>query len=322
MSTDNGSPLQQDKRQGRKQRRGKGRNIDGIVVLDKATGLSSNAALQEVKRLYEARKAGHTGSLDPLATGVLPLCLGEATKVSQFLLDSDKGYRARIKLGVRTDSGDSEGNVIEEHDAIGVSREQIEQALEQFRGEIEQMPPMHSALKKDGVPLYKLARQGVTVEREPRPVSIYRIELSAYIDDELELEIECSKGTYIRTIADDLGQALGCGAHIVALHRTRAGTFTEHDCVKVDTLIQEKESHGLEGIDRYLLPMDQAVADLPEVRLPEATASYVKNGQAVLVQHLPAEGLVRLYQEEQFIGIGCIDDDGKVAPKRLIASEQ
>ncbi|MCI5105127.1 MAG: tRNA pseudouridine(55) synthase TruB [Pseudomonadales bacterium] len=304
----------------RRRGRQKGRSIDGIVVLDKASGLSSNAALQEVKRLYEARKAGHTGSLDPLATGVLPLCLGEATKMSQFLLDSDKGYRTRIKLGVRTSSGDSEGEVIEHHDSIGVSREQIESALENFRGEIEQLPPMYSALKKDGVPLYKLARQGKTVEREPRQVSIYSIELTAFIDDELELEIECSKGTYIRAIADDLGQALGCGAHVVALHRTRAGSFTDKDSIKFDELIQEKEANGLEGLDRLLCPMDMAVANLPQVRLPEITASQVKHGQAVLVRHLPAEGLVRLYEEEQFIGIGVIDEDGKVAPKRLVVN--
>jgi tRNA pseudouridine55 synthase len=289
-------------------------------VLDKASGLSSNAALQEVKRLYDARKAGHTGSLDPLATGVLPLCLGEATKMSQFLLDSDKGYRTRLKLGVRTSSGDSEGEVIEHHDSIGVSREQIESALENFRGEIEQLPPMYSALKKDGVPLYKLAREGKTVEREPRKVSIYSIELTAFIDDELELEIECSKGTYIRAIADDLGQALGCGAHVVALHRTRAGSFTDKDSIKFDELIQEKEANGLEGLDRLLCPMDMAVANLPQVRLPEITASQVKHGQAVLVRHLPAEGLVRLYEEEQFIGIGVIDEDGKVAPKRLVVN--
>lgn len=304
----------------RRRGRQKGRNIDGIVVLDKASGLSSNAALQQVKRLFEANKAGHTGSLDPLATGVLPLCLGEATKVSQFLLDSDKGYRTRIKLGVRTDSGDSEGEVLETNDTIGISREQIENALHQFRGEIEQLPPMHSALKKDGVPLYKLARQGKTVEREPRQVTIHSIELNAFVDDELELQIECSKGTYIRAIADDLGQILGCGAHVVALHRTRAGAFTDKDSIKVDSLIQEKEANGLEGLDRHLVPMDLAVADLPEVRLPEITASQVKNGQAVLVRHLPAEGLVRLYEEEQFIGIGVIDEDGKVAPKRLIVN--
>lgn len=306
---------------GRRRGKNRGRAIDGIVVLNKATGLSSNAALQQVKHLFEARKAGHTGSLDPLATGVLPLCLGEATKVSQYLLDSDKGYRARIKLGVRTDSADSEGEILEERDASGITRADIEAALKQFEGEIDQLPPMYSALKKDGVPLYKLARQGKTVEREPRRVSIYRIELTEFEGDEATLEVECSKGTYIRTIADDLGETLGCGAHIIALHRTKAGAFTEQDCVSAEVLTQEKEEDGLQGIDQHLIAMDEAVADFPAVHLPEITAGFVKNGQAVLVQHLPADGLVRLYEEEQFIGIGCIDDEGKVAPKRLIVSE-
>jgi len=303
-----------------RRRRASGRDIDGIVVLDKATGVSSNAALQDVKRLYEANKAGHTGSLDPLATGVLPLCLGEATKVSQFLLDADKQYRARIKLGVRTDSGDSEGRVLSQQDNVLLEREDIEEALKAFRGEIQQLPPMYSALKKDGVPLYKLARAGRTVEREPRRVTIHRIELTAFVDDEVELEIDCSKGTYIRTIADDLGETLGCGGHIVALRRTRAGDFTEEDCVKIETLRTEKEENGLEEIDQHLIAMDRAVTNLPKVRLPEITASQLRTGQAVMVRHLPADGLVRLYEEEQFIGIGCIDDDGKVAPRRLLVS--
>ncbi len=305
-------------------RRQRGRQIDGIVVLDKATGASSNWALQQVKRLYDANKAGHTGSLDPLATGVLPLCLGEATKVSQFLLDADKQYRARIKLGIRTASGDSEGEVIEQTDIGELSADKVKQALLQFAGEIEQLPPMHSALKKDGVPLYKLARQGVTVEREPRPVTIYRIELTDFSGDEIEIEVDCSKGTYIRTIADDLGQALGCGGHIIALRRTKAGSFTEADCVSIEQLTQEKEQAGLEKLDQHLIAMDAAISDLPEVRLPNITASQLMHGQAVMVRHLPAEGLVRIYDEEQFIGIGCIDDDGKVAPRRLIntATEQ
>lgn len=301
-------------------RRKKGRNINGIVVLNKAKGLSSNAALQEVKRIYGANKAGHTGSLDPLATGVLPICLGEATKVSQFLLESDKKYRVRIKLGVRTDSADSEGSVIERCEDFLVKPEDVEAALQQFRGEIEQIPPMHSSLKLNGVPLYKLARKGQTVTREPRAITVYSMELMEFSDDEFELEIACSKGTYIRTIADDLGQLLGCGGHVIALHRMQAGAFTEAGCVTTETLINEKEKFGLERIDEYLVPMDRAISDLPEVNLPSITASCLKNGQAVLVRHLPAEGLVRLYEEDQFIGIGSIDDDGKVAPRRLIVS--
>jgi len=290
------------------------------VVLDKAKGLSSNAALQEIKNIYEANKAGHTGSLDPLATGVLALCLGEATKVSQFLLDSDKKYRARIKLGIRTDSGDSDGAVIESRVGFKVNRKKLAREVQRFEGEIEQLPPMYSALKVNGVPLYKLARRGVTVERELRKVTVYSIEMTKFEDDELELEIACSKGTYIRTIADDLGQALGCGAHIVALRRLQAGVFTEEDCVTADFLNKEKQIFGIDRIDELLIPMDRAVIDLPEVVLPSITASSVKNGQAVLVRHLPDKGLVRLYEEEQFIGIGTIDDDGKVAPKRLIVN--
>ncbi len=300
------------------QRRCMVRNISGIVVLDKANGLSSNAALQEVKRLYEANKAGHAGSLDPLATGVLPVCLGEATKVSQFLLDSDKCYRARIKLGIRTDTGDSEGSIIERNEGIRVSREAIERALTKFKGEIEQVPPMHSAIKMNGVPLYKLARKGITVEREPRLVTLYQICLVEFVNSELELEISCSKGTYIRTIADDLGQELGCGAHVIELRRTQAGVFTEKDSISSEELALEKENSGLDKIDQFLIPMDRAIQDLPEVNLPSITASHVKNGQAVLVRHLPKNGLVRMYEDEQFIGIGSIDDDGKVAPKRLI----
>ena len=301
-----------------RQRRRKVRNISGIVVLDKANGLSSNAALQEVKRLYEANKAGHAGSLDPLATGVLPVCLGEATKVSQFLLDSDKRYRARIKLGIRTDTGDSEGSIIERNEGIRVSREAIERALTKFKGEVEQVPPMHSAIKMNGVPLYKLARKGITVEREPRLVTLYQICLVEFVNSELELEISCSKGTYIRTIADDLGQELGCGAHVIELRRTQAGVFTEKDSISSEELALEKENRGLDKIDQFLIPMDRAIQDLPEVNLPSITASHVKNGQAVLVRHLPKNGLVRMYEDEQFIGIGSIDDDGKVAPKRLI----
>ena len=301
-----------------KQRRRKGRIISGIIVLDKAVGLSSNKALQEVKWLFEANKAGHTGSLDPLATGVLPLCLGEATKVSQFLLNSDKRYRARIKLGIRTDSADSEGQIIAQCDGVNVSRKQVEQALQSFKGETQQIPPMHSALKVDGVPLYKLAREGKTIPREARSICVYELELTDFQGDEIELEITCSKGTYIRTIADDLGQDLGCGAHIIALRRLQAGAFTEADCVSTDALREVKEKHGMDRLDQNLIPMDRAIEDLPEVNLPSIAASQFKNGQSVLVRHLPEEGLVRLYEEEQFIGIGCIDDDGKVAPKRLI----
>ncbi len=300
-------------------RRGnKGRAVHGIVLLNKATGISSNRALQQVKKLFDANKAGHTGSLDPLATGVLPLCLGEATKVSQFLLDSDKKYRATIRLGVRTDSADSQGQVIATCDDFKLTESDVLSAMGRYEGEIEQVPPMHSALKVDGVPLYKRAHKGEVIERQARKVTIHSIELTDFTATQIVIDIACSKGTYIRTIADDLGQDLGCGAHIVALHRLQAGAFTIDQCYSLEELDKAKNEGGCEAIDSLLIPMDKAVSDLPEVVLPSITADFVKQGQAVLVSHLPKEGLVRLYEDELFIGIGCIDDDGKVAPKRLV----
>lgn len=297
--------------------------MHGIVVLDKALGGSSNHALQQVKRLFDANKAGHTGALDPLATGVLPLCLGEATKVSQFLLDSDKAYRARIKLGVRTDTADSEGEVIATADAGAVTEAQIKSALTQFEGDIEQVPPMYSALKRDGQPLYKLAREGKTVEREPRAITVYSIELTDFDpqSQELEIEVDCSKGTYIRTIADDLGQIIGCGAHIIALRRLKAGAFTLADSQSLEELEAAKQADGFNAIDAMLMPMDKAIDTLPAVHLPAYTAQFLKQGQAVQVNKPPADGLLRLYEDEEFLGIGVIDDDGKVAPKRLIVKD-
>ena len=297
--------------------------MHGIVVLDKALGGSSNHALQLVKRLFDANKAGHTGALDPLATGVLPLCLGEATKVSQFLLDSDKAYRARIKLGVRTDTADSEGEVIATADAGAVTEAQIKSALTQFEGDIEQVPPMYSALKRDGQPLYKLAREGKTVEREPRAITVYSIELTDFDpqSQELEIEVDCSKGTYIRTIADDLGQIIGCGAHIIALRRLKAGAFTLADSQSLEELEAAKQADGFNAIDAMLMPMDKAIDTLPAVHLPAYTAQFLKQGQAVQVNKPPADGLLRLYEDEEFLGIGVIDDDGKVAPKRLIVKD-
>lgn len=297
--------------------------MHGIIVLDKALGGSSNHALQQVKRLFDANKAGHTGALDPLATGVLPLCLGEATKVSQFLLDSDKAYRARIKLGVRTDTADSEGEVIATADAEAVTEAQIKSALTQFEGDIEQVPPMYSALKRDGQPLYKLAREGKTVEREPRAITVYSIELTDFDPQskELEIEVDCSKGTYIRTIADDLGQIIGCGAHIIALRRLKAGAFTLADSQSLEELEAAKQADGFNAIDAMLMPMDKAIDTLPAVHLPAYTAQFLKQGQAVQVNEPPADGLLRLYEDEEFLGIGIIDDDGKVAPKRLIVKD-
>ncbi len=302
-------------------RRQRGRDVHGIVVLDKPAGMSSNAALQQVKRLFNASKAGHTGSLDPAATGVLPVCLGEATKVSGYLLDSDKAYRVVVKLGVRTDSGDTEGEVVEERPVPALDEALVESVLANFRGEIEQVPPMYSALKRGGQPLYKLARQGIEVEREPRAVTIHELKLLAFDADTLTLDVRCSKGTYIRTLAEDIGESLGCGAHVFALRRTSAGPFDlgqAHTLEALEALKQE----SFAALDNILLPIEQALADWPRISLSSDLAYHLKRGQAVLVPKAPTQGLVSLFggEEQRFIGIGYILDDGRVAPKRLMAS--
>ena len=302
-------------------RKKRGRQISGIIVLDKAQGETSNGALQQVKRLLNAAKAGHTGSLDPLATGVLPLCFGEATKVSQYLLDSDKVYSAKVKFGVKTDTGDSEGQVVSTASTDDLSPARLEHALQDFRGDIEQVPSMYSAIKHEGVPLYKLARQGKSVERKKRVVTISRLDLMGYADGEAELEIHCTKGTYIRTLADDLGDRLGVGGHVIALKRLKAGPFTLEQSVTYGHLAAQYESGGSEALDSFLIPADVAVGELPAVVLPPATAFYVKQGQPVIIRHLPTSGMVRLYEEQNFIGIGVILADGRVAPKRLMLGQ-
>jgi tRNA pseudouridine55 synthase len=262
--------------------------------------------------------------LDPLATGVLPLCFGEATKFSQFLLASDKRYWARLKLGVATDSGDADGEVISTRPVEGITRERVEAELDAFRGEIDQVPSMFSAVKHKGQPLYKLARQGIEVERKSRQVTIYSNELLKVEGDELELVIHCSKGTYVRTIAEELGDALGCGAHVTALRRLKAGPFTEEDQVTFEQLEEVRESGGLEALDDFLKPVSSAVREGPVVTLTDLTAYYVKQGQPVLVPQAPEKGWVQLCEcseqqsEGEFIGVGEILDDGRVAPRRLV----
>ena len=301
--------------------RGKGRNVNGIILLDKAKGESSNYALQRIKKLFHAKKAGHTGSLDPLATGVLPLCLGEATKISQFLLDSDKRYMAKIKLGERTDSGDSEGVVIDVQQRIDVDYDALVQTLTKFEGEIKQLPPMYSALKHRGVPLYKLARKGISIKRKVRPVTIRKIGLMNFDNNIAEIDVTCSKGTYIRTLADDLGQELGCGAHIIELRRIQAGMFSIDQCRDSNELEKIEDSFGLSGLDKVIVPMDRAVEELPRVVLSGERARDIRNGQPVSFRELPKSGHVRLYEKGNFIGIGIVNADGEVAPKRLVASE-
>ena len=301
-----------------------GRPLDGILVLDKPLGLTSNRALQMAKRLFVAAKAGHTGSLDPLATGVLPLCFGEATKFSQYLLDADKAYESSFVLGVATATGDAEGEVLATQDASGVTRDHIERALENFRGEIDQVPSMFSAIKQDGKPLYKLAREGREVERKARRVVIKQLELRAFrAGDKAEVDIylECSKGTYVRSIAEDLGKALGCGAHVSALRRTRAGPFEIADSVTLNTLEALKSNDQLAEMDKLLLPADAALGGLPLVKLSESGGFYLRQGQPVQVPNAPCNGMVRVALETgEFLGIGEILDDGRVAPRRLIVT--
>ena len=301
--------------------RGNGRSINGIIFLDKTAGQSSNYALQRVKRLLNAKKAGHTGSLDPLATGVLPLCFGEATKVSQFLLEADKRYLVKVVLGKRTDSGDSDGATLKIQRQINVESETLVAALNKFEGVIQQLPPMYSALKYKGVPLYKFARKGVNIERKLRSVTVRKIVLLNFEDNIVDIDVTCSKGTYIRTLADDLGEELGCGAHVSQLRRIQAGRFTIDGCRKLDDLEAIKESGGLGALDELLIPMDQAITEMPQVLLERKTAKQIKSGQAVFLDEVPENGLVRLYEGKSFIGIGVINIEGKVAPRRLVATE-
>jgi tRNA pseudouridine55 synthase len=276
------------------------------------------------KRLYGAAKAGHTGSLDPLATGVLPLCFGEATKFSQYLLDADKAYTSSFVLGVATATGDAEGEVLATQDASGVTRDHIERALESFRGEIDQVPSMFSAIKHDGKPLYKLAREGREVERKARRVVIKQLELRAFRPGkkaEVDIYLECSKGTYVRSIAEDLGKALGCGAHVSALRRTRAGPFEIADSVTLNTLEALKSNEQVAAMDKLLLPADTALGGLPLVKLSESGGFYLRQGQPVQVPNAPCNGMVRVALETgEFLGIGEILDDGRVAPRRLIVT--
>ena len=303
-------------------KRAKGRDVNGILLLDKPTGMSSNAALQTVKRLFNANKAGHTGNLDPLATGLLPICFGEATKISSYLLDSDKRYIGTCKLGVRTRTADSEGEVLETRSVGNLTEQQVKQVLQGFIGQIEQIPPMHSAVKINGTPLYKLAREGREIERKSRRVSIYQLEMLRLEGDELDIDVHCSKGTYVRTLAEEIGEALACGAHLSALRRTASGPFELEQAVTMPELAHLAED-GFESLDRLLLPPEEALSDWPMVCLSHNSAYYLQQGQAVQVPKAPSSGWVRLRRDDgQFLGIGQILEDGRVAPKRLIKAAQ
>lgn len=310
-------------------RQAKGRKVSGVLLLNKPVGMSSNQALQQAKRLFYVAKAGHTGSLDPLATGVLPLCFGEATKFSQFLLDADKRYRTTYRLGAFTTTGDTDGEKLEPVSAAAITRDQVLAELEFFKGDIQQVPPMYSALKHNGEPLYKLARQGIEIERKARPVTIYSIDLLGFRpgeEAEVDLDIHCSKGTYVRSIAEDLGRALGCGAHVSALHRTQAGPFGEAASVTLDQLREERGEGLAELLDHHLLPVDAPVKSLPEMTLAADSAYYFRQGNPIMdpqVYRIGDEGdMVRVFAEDgDFLGVGLLDDEGRVAPKRLVVAD-
>lgn len=306
-------------------RRRKGRPIDGVILIDKPTGMSSNHVLQKVRGMFAAQKAGHTGALDPLATGMLPVCLGEATKFSQYLLDSDKKYQVVAHLGQRTDTSDADGEVIAEK-PVDVTLEQIEQALAAFRGEIQQVPTMFSALKYQGKPLYEYARKGIEVPREARPITVYFFDIVKLEGVMLTMDVHCSKGTYVRTLVDDLGEALGCGAHVAALHRTQVADYPVERMMTLEQLQQLRDRANEEALepgtylDPHLLPMDTAVSNLPELEIDAQSAVFVRNGNPVRVQSSLELGQVRMVIEgsNEFIGVGELGDDAMVSPKRLI----
>lgn len=307
-------------------KRKNGRAVHGVLVLNKPASLTSNSALQQAKRLFYADKAGHTGSLDPLATGVLPICFGEATKFSQYLLNADKGYRSTFRLGVETSTADSEGEELVRINASHISEQDVVLALKKFEGDILQVPPMVSALKHNGQPLYKLARQGIEIERAARPVTIYKLEMLAFrpgVEVEVDVEVHCSKGTYIRSIAHDLGRTLSVGGHVARLHRSQAAGFTEEQAISLADLEQERGEQQAHVLDQHLLPVDSALQDMPQIELDANSTHYFRQGQAIMdlrVYRLGEQGdTVRVCQEGGvFLGLGEITDDGRVAPRRLV----
>jgi len=295
------------------------RDLHGVLLLDKPRGITSNDALQKARWLFQANKAGHTGSLDPLATGMLPICFGEATKVSGFLLDADKDYAVTARLGQRTATADAEGEVIETQPIPALDASLIEKALAQWRGEIMQVPPMYSALRHQGQRLYDLARDGIEVERQARPVTIHELTLKGWTADSLSLEVRCSKGTYIRTLMEDVARSLGTLAHVAVLRRLAVGPFGRdmqmHSLQDLEAL---KGGQGLAALDALLLPVDHAVLHWPKAALTGDSAWYFTRGQAVFVPGAPAAGKLRVYGDGRFLGVGEMLSDGRLAPKRLM----
>jgi tRNA pseudouridine55 synthase len=302
-------------------RRSRSEPVDGLLLLNKPAGLTSNQALQRVKRLLNARKAGHTGSLDPAATGMLPLCFGEATKVCAFLLDADKTYRVTAKLGTATDTGDATGSVIASADVPQMTAEEWDAVLQGFRGDSLQVPPMYSALKKDGKRLYELARKGETVEREPRPIRIDSIELLEVAGKRLVFRVACSKGTYVRSLVEDIARAAGTVAHTARLHRETVADFQAEEMVDLST-VEASAAEGASLLLEQLLPPDRALMGLPEVCLDGALAERFCGGQPVTAGKPVPAGLVRVYGEEhEFLGVGEMSGDGRIAPRRVFGRQ-
>ncbi len=303
------------------------RVVDGIFLLNKSKGVSSNHALQQVKHLFAAKKAGHTGSLDPLATGVLPVCFGEATKLSRYLLDSEKGYYSVFKLGLETDTGDSEGRITSTHDASSITERLIRTTIDQFLGDSVQIPPMYSALKYNGQRLYKYARKGLDIERQPRPIEIYEYQIVSFesgVVADLEVKIRCSKGTYIRGLASDLGRLLRCGAHVHKLHRFAVGPFSDKLSISLSELRDDHSRNGVTACDERLLPVDYALNATPKVTVDDKSAVRLQQGQSVLLSkgfNLEGEGdIVRVFDNELiFLGVGTLKSCGMLVPKRLVA---
>jgi len=302
----------------------RGRPVDGVLLLDKPIGITSNGALQAVKRLFQARKAGHTGSLDPLASGMLPICLGEATKISSFLLEADKRYLVGMRLGICTETGDAEGEVSYQHEgAIDFSRAVIEETLAGFLGRIEQIPPMYSAVKVNGRPLYELARKGIDIERKARQVDIHELRLIEHDGIDLDIEVSCSKGTYIRTLVEAIGETLGCGAYVTVLRRPEVAGFTSGEMFTLERLEAIAAEGELKALDALLVDAAEVLSHWPAVSLNSDMAFFVTRGQAVQVANAPASGWVRLFAgDERFLGMGTILDDGRVAPKRMMQTDQ
>ena len=295
----------------------KGRDLHGIILLDKPQGGSSNGVMQQVKRYFQANKAGHTGALDPLATGMLPICFGEATKFSQHLLDADKCYLVTAKLGERTDTSDAEGEVIAVK-SVNVNLAQIKEALPHFTGDLQQVPTMFSALKHQGKPLYEYARAGITVEREARPITIFSLEFIEYQAPYLTLSVHCSKGTYIRTLIDDLGEYLGCGAHVTMLRRTKVANYPYSAMVTMEQLAQLAQQQDFAALDALLLPMDTAIADLPQIMLSLEQAQKLIFGQRIKLESSPAAALYRIYDENsRFLGVAEVINS-VLHPRRLV----